>query len=290
MYFIFLLLLLLLVLIRINNVGVKICLNRFFLIFVNRGICVVSRACAGKVPSPPSTTQAGGSNSISSSSSNNDSGSGGGCIISNSDNDDDDDDVPRDWESLHNSHWLPRASASSRIGPSNAAASASAAFARRNALVATPTPSTSSSSAVNADAAASAVEEEEEKDEDEDHLRPGPSRWIGYYDAASLYPSSGTCSPFIHSFVPHIFSVDATLSTRARPPPPRGRGFRPAVRASHGPEFLQPAILGSSSSSSSTKLYFYKTFQSWPRCRSVPASAFTCSIRPSELVWTPLGM
>ena len=103
--------------------------------------------------------------------------------------------MPRDWESLHNSHWLPRASASSRIGPSNAAASASAAFARRNALVATPTPSTSSSSsAVNA---ASAVEEEEEKDEDEDeddHLRPGPSRWIGYYDAASLYPSSGTCT------------------------------------------------------------------------------------------------
>ena len=183
MYFIFLLLLLLLlVLIRTNNVGVKICLNRFFLIFVNRGICVVSRACAGKVPSPPSTTQAGGGNS--------------------SDNDDDDDDdVPRDWESLHNSHWLPRASASSRIGPSNAAASASAAFARRNALVATPTPSTSSS-AVNA-AAASAVEEEEDEDEDEeDHLRPGPSRWIGYYDAASLYPSSGTCTctcPFICS-------------------------------------------------------------------------------------------
>ena len=180
MYFIFLLLLLL-VLIRFNNVSVKICLNRFFFNFcVNRGICVVSRACAGKVPSPPSTTQAGGG------------------IISNSDNDDDDDDdVPRDWESLHNSHWLPRASASSRIGPSNAAASASAAFARRNALVATPTPSTSSS-AVNAAAAASAVEEEEEKDEDEeDHLRPGPSRWIGYYDAASLYPSSGTCTPFI---------------------------------------------------------------------------------------------
>ena len=167
----------------------------FFNFCVNRGICVVSRACAGKVPSPPSTTQAGGSNSISSSSSNNDSrsGGGGGSIISNSNNDDDDDDVPRDWESLHNSHWLPRASASSRIGPSNAAASASAAFARRNALVATPTPSTSSS-AVNA-AAASAVEEEEEKDEDEDdHLRPGPSRWIGYYDAASLYPSSGTCT------------------------------------------------------------------------------------------------
>ena len=185
----------------------------FFNFCVNRGICVVSRACAGKVPSPPSTTQAGGSNSISSSSSsNNDSGSGGGGIISNNDNDDDDDDdVPRDWESLHNSHWLPRASASSRIGPSNAAASASAAFARRNALVATPTPSTSSSSsAVNA--AASAVEEEEEeKDEDEDeddHLRPGPSRWIGYYDAASLYPSSGTCSPFIHSFIcpPPTFS------------------------------------------------------------------------------------
>ena len=170
----------------------------FFNFCVNRGICVVSRACAGKVPSPPSTTQAGGSNS-----SNNDSGSG--VIISNNDNDDDDDDddVPRDWESLHNSHWLPRASASSRIGPSNAAASASAAFARRNALVATPTPSTSSS-AVNAAAAASAVEEEEEKDEDEDdHLRPGPSRWIGYYDAASLYPSSGTC-PFIH--LPPTFS------------------------------------------------------------------------------------
>ena len=36
MYFIFLLLLLLLlVLIRINNVGVKICLNRFFLIFAS---------------------------------------------------------------------------------------------------------------------------------------------------------------------------------------------------------------------------------------------------------------
>ena len=209
MYFIFLLLLLLLVLIRINNVGVKICLNRFFFNFcVNRGICVVSRACAGKVPSPPSTTQAGSG----SSSSNNDSGSGGGCIISNSDNDDDDDDnVPRDWESLHNSHWLPRASASSRIGPSNAAASASAAFARRNALGATPTPSTSSSSAVNAAAAAAlAVEEEEDEDEDEeDHLRPGPSRWIGYYDAASLYPSSGTCSStFIHSFIhlPPTFS------------------------------------------------------------------------------------
>ena len=158
----------------------------FFNFCVNRGICVVSRACAGKVPSPPSTTQAGGGNS--------------------SDNDDDDDDnVPRDWESLHNSHWLPRASASSRIGPSNAAASASAAFARRNALVATPTPSTSSScSAVNAAASAVEEEEEEEKDEDEDeedHLRPGPSRWIGYYDAASLYPSSGTCSPFIHSFI-----------------------------------------------------------------------------------------
>ena len=225
----------------------------FFNFCVNRGICVVSRACAGKVPSPPSTTQAGGSTSISSSNNDSGSGGGGGIISSNSDNDDDDDDVPRDWESLHNSHWLPRASASSRIGPSNAAASASAAFARRNALVATPTPSTSSS-AVNAAAAASAVEEEEEeKDEDEDnHLRPGPSRWIGYYDAASLYPSSGTC-PFIHSFVPHMFSVDATLSTRARPPPPRGRGFRPAVRTSHGPEFLQQAILDGSSSSSSRK-------------------------------------
>ena len=35
MYFIFLLLLLLLVLIRINNVGVKICLNKFFLIFAS---------------------------------------------------------------------------------------------------------------------------------------------------------------------------------------------------------------------------------------------------------------
>ena len=35
MYFIFLLLLLRLVLIRINNVGVKICLNKFFLIFVS---------------------------------------------------------------------------------------------------------------------------------------------------------------------------------------------------------------------------------------------------------------
>ena len=200
----------------------------FFNFCVNRGICVVSRACAGKVPSPPSTTQAGGSNSISSSSSNNDSGSGGGCIISNSDNDDDDDDVPRDWESLHNSHWLPRASASSRIGPSNAAASASAAFARRNALVATPTPSTSSSSsAVNAAATAAVEEEEEEKDEDEDnHLRPGPSRWIGYYDAASLYPSSGTCSPFIHSFIcpPHFLRRCYTFNT-GPPPAPAREGF-----------------------------------------------------------------
>ena len=202
----------------------KICLNRFFFNFwVNRGICVVSRACAGKVPSPPSTTQAGASSS-SSSSSNNDSGRGGGGIISNSDNDDDDDDVPRDWESLHNSHWLPRASASSRIGPSNAAASASAAFARRNALVATPTPSTSSSSAVNA-AAASAVEEEEEKDEDEDedHLRPGPSRWIGYYDAASLYPSSGTCTTCTCPFIcpPHFLRRCYTFNTGPPPAPAR---------------------------------------------------------------------
>ena len=218
MYFIFLLLLLL-VLIRINNVGVKDLFKQIFFNFcVNRGICVVSRACAGKVPSPPSTTQAGSSIS---SISNNDSGDGGG-IISNSDNDDDDDDVPRDWESLHNSHWLPRASASSRIGPSNAAASASAAFARRNALVATPTPSTSSS-AVNA--AASAVEEEEEeKDEDEDHLRPGPSRWIGYYDAASLYPSSGTC-PFIHSFAPPHFLRRCYTFNTGPPPAPAREGF-----------------------------------------------------------------
>ena len=201
----------------------KICLNRFFFNFwVNRGICVVSRACAGKVPSPPSTTQAGGGGG-SSSSSNNDSGSGGGGIISNSTNDDDDDDVPRDWESLHNSHWLPRASASSRIGPSNAAASASAAFARRNALVATPTPSTSSS-VVNAAAAASAAEEEEEEkdeDEDEDHLRPGPSRWIGYYDAASLYPSSGTC-PFIH--LTHFLRRCYTFNT-GPPPAPAREGY-----------------------------------------------------------------
>ena len=205
----------------------KICLNRFFLIFVNRGICVVSRACAGKVPSPPSTAQAGGCSS-SSSSSNNDSGSGGGGgggIIS-SNNDDDDDNVPRDWESLHNSHWLPRASASSRIGPSNAAASASAAFARRNALVATPTPSTPSTSSSAVNAASAAVEEEEEKDEDEDnHLRPGPSRWIGYYDAASLYPSSGTC-PFIHSFVPHPHFLRRCYTFNTGPPPaPAREGF-----------------------------------------------------------------